>query len=277
VGSREEKRLYCSRVCCTQSIKLALKLKELNPFINIYILYRDIRTYGFKEDLYQKARDLGIIFIRHDLENKPRVEVVREGAKSSLMVSCYDPILKEPLVIDTDLLALAAATLAPQGNKELSQFFKVPLNQDGFFLEAHMKLRPVDFATEGVFMCGLAHFPKFLDESIAQAQAAASRATTVLVKDTILSEGIIASIDRERCSGCKLCIRVCPYEAISFNEAENVAEVNEVLCKGCGNCAACCPSAACFVQNFQDLQILSEVNALIEEIQLESSEFGVAS
>ena len=166
-------------------------------------------------------------------------------------------------------MALAAATLAPKENKELSQFFKVPLTQDGFFLEAHMKLRPVDFATEGVFMCGLAHFPKFLDESIAQAQAAASRATTVLVKETLLSEGVIASIDRERCSGCKLCIGVCPYEAINFDETNNVAQVNEVLCKGCGNCAACCPSAACFVQNFQDLQILSEVDALLGEIREE--------
>jgi heterodisulfide reductase subunit A len=267
VGSREEKRPYCSRVCCTQSIKLALKLKEINPAINIYVLYRDIRTYGFKEDLYQKARDLGIVFIRYDLDTKPKVEVVKEGTKSSLMVIVYDPIVKEPLVIDTDILALAAATLAQKENKELSQFFKVPLTQDGFFLEAHMKLRPVDFATEGVFMCGLAHFPKFIDETIAQAQAAASRATTVLVKDTLLSEGIIASIDRERCSGCKLCVRVCPYEAISFDEKENVAQVNEVLCKGCGNCAACCPSAACFVQNFQDLQILAEVDALIEEIK----------
>jgi heterodisulfide reductase subunit A len=267
VGSREEKRPYCSRVCCTQSIKLALELKKTNPEINIFILYRDIRTYGFKEDLYQKARDLGIIFIRYDLDNKPKVEAVKEGTKSSLMVSVYDPIVKEHLVIDTDILALAAATCAPKENKELSQFFKVPLTQDGFFLEAHMKLRPVDFATEGVFMCGLAHFPKFIDESIAQAQAAASRATTVLVKDTLLSEGVVASIDRERCSGCMLCVRVCPYEAISFDEKEHVAQVNEVLCKGCGNCAACCPSAACFVQNFQDLQILAEVDALIEEIQ----------
>jgi heterodisulfide reductase subunit A len=277
VGSREEKRPYCSRVCCTQSIKLALQLKELTPEVNIFILYRDIRTYGFREDLYQKARDLGIVFIRYDLEHKPQVDVVKEGTKSALMVSVYDPIVKEQLLIDTDILALAAATLAPKENKELSQFFKVPLTQDGFFLEAHMKLRPVDFATEGVFMCGLAHFPKFIDETIAQAQAAASRATTVLVKDTLLSEGIIATVDRERCSGCMLCVRVCPYEAISFDEKENVAQVNEVLCKGCGNCAACCPSAACFVQNFQDLQIMAEVDALIEEIQLESSELGVTS
>jgi heterodisulfide reductase subunit A len=244
-----------------------LKLKELNPEINIYILFRDIRTYGFKEELYQKARDLGIVFIRYDQDNKPKVEAVKEGTKSSLMVSVYDPIVKEHLVIDTDILALAAATCAPKENKEISQFFKVPLTQDGFFLEAHMKLRPVDFATEGVFMCGLAHFPKFIDESIAQAQAAASRATTVLVKDTMLSEGVVASIDKERCSGCMLCVRVCPYEAISFDEKEHVAQVNEVLCKGCGNCAACCPSAACFVQNFQDLQIMAEVDALIEEIK----------
>jgi heterodisulfide reductase subunit A len=259
VGSRDEERPYCSRVCCGDAVKCALKLKEANPEINIYILYRDIRTYGFDEDYYQQARDKGVLFIRYGLDDKPVVERGEYGLK----VSVTDPILGERLVIDADILALAAAMVPSEGNKHLSQLYKVPLNEDGFFLEAHMKLRPVDFATDGVFMCGLAHNPKSIKESIAQAQAAASRAATILAKEVILSEGIVAAIDAYACSGCQLCIHVCPYEAIAFDEEREVARVNELLCKGCGNCAAVCPSAACSLRGFEDKHILAQIEAFV--------------
>ena len=259
VGSRDEERPYCSRICCGDSVKCALKLKEVNPEMNIYILYRDIRTYGFDEDYYQQARDKGVIFIRYEVDDKPVVEKGEDGLK----VSVTEPILGERLVIDADILALAAAIVPSQSNKHLSQLYKVPLNEDGFFLEAHMKLRPVDFATDGVFMCGLAHNPKSIKESIAQAQAAVSRAMTILSKEVILSEGVVAAIDADICSGCQLCIHACPYEAIAFDEERWVARVNELLCKGCGNCAAVCPSAACSLRGFADKHILAQIEAFV--------------
>jgi len=263
VGSRDEKRPYCSRFCCAHSLKLGLELKKLNPDVNIYVLYRDIRTYGFIEQLYENARKAGIVFIHYEPERKPQVKRIVTEEKDILLVKIYEPLLGQEFNIQTDLLALAVATISPEDNQRLSQLFKVPLTQDGFFLEAHMKLRPVDFATEGVFMCGLCHFPKFIDESIAQAEAAASRATTYLTKEALVSEGITASIDPDKCSGCKLCIGVCPYEAISFDEKRGIAVVNEMLCKGCGCCAASCPSSACTVKNFRDENIIKQIEALV--------------
>ena len=202
-------------------------------------------------------------FIRYDLDDKPQVEVDQEKGQDILRVSVTDPMLAQRIVIDADILALGVATIPPAGSTEWSQLCKVPLNEDGFFMEAHMKLRPVEFSTDGIFMCGLAHSPKFIDESIAQAQAVASRAATVLVKDVIYGEGIIASIDREACSGCQICIAVCPYNVIVFNEEEQVAEVRELLCKGCGNCAAACPSGACSIKNLADEHIFAEIEALV--------------
>ncbi|MBA7560271.1 tRNA 5-methylaminomethyl-2-thiouridine biosynthesis bifunctional protein MnmC [subsurface metagenome] len=263
VGSREKGRPYCSRVCCSQAIKVALKLKEVNPGMEIYVLYRDMRTYGFKEDYYKLAAEKEIKFIRYDLDDKPQVEVLKEGEQNLLRVSVVDPMMAQRVIIDTDVLALGVAAVPSVGNKELSQSFKLPLNEDGFFMEAHMKLRPVDFASEGIFMCGLAHGPKFIDECIAQAQAAASRAATILAKDVIYGEGVIASINKETCSGCQICIGVCPYNAITFNEEERVAEVRALLCKGCGNCAAACPSGACSIKNLANEHILAEIEALV--------------
>lgn len=259
VGSRDEKRPYCSRVCCSQAIKNALALKEKNPGINVYILYRDLRTYGFKEDYYREAREKGVIFLRYEDEVKP--EVVPNG--NGFKVKVKDPVLGEDVEINADYLALAAAIVPAEGRHELAQAFKVPLNEDGFFLEAHVKLRPVDFATDGVFLAGLAHAPKFLSEAIAQAKAAASRATTILAKDKITAEGIVASIDPELCSGCKICVGICSYNAISFDEEKEIAVVNEALCKGCGTCAAACPSGANTARGFKDEQILAQVAAAL--------------
>ena len=262
VGSRDSERPYCSRVCCSQSIKSALKLKEMNPEMEVYILYRDMRTYGFKEDYYREAAEHEVKFIRYDLDDKPEVETIQENGQDRLRVSVTDPMLGQRLVLDTDVLALGVATVPPADNRQLSQLFKLPLNEDGFFLEAHMKLRPVDFATDGVFMCGLAHSPKFIDESVAQALAAASRATTILVKDSITAEGIVCSVKEDICSGCGLCEALCSYSAIQVDRQEEVAKVNEALCKGCGTCGAACPSGAISMNHFTDEQIAAQIEAL---------------
>ena len=258
VGSRNEERPYCSRVCCSETIKCILKLKELNPGVNVYVLYRDVRTYGFHEDGYREAREKGVTFIRYEPEKPPLVG--RKGER--LEVRVLEPGLGEEIRLEADLLGLAAAIVHPEDNTRLAQFFKVPLDANGFFMEAHMKLRPVDFATDGVFLCGLAHNPKTIDESIDQALAASSRAALLLSRGTLTSEGTVAHIDKSLCSGCQQCVRVCPFEAISFIEEEGVAEVNEALCKGCGNCAAACPSGACSLRGFEDRQIVAQIEAL---------------
>ncbi|MGA1840126.1 MAG: FAD-dependent oxidoreductase [bacterium] len=259
VGSREKGRMYCSRVCCNQSIKTALRIKEINPDINIYILYRDIRSYGFHEELYQKARSKGVLFIRYDLDEKP---LVSEKGDGSIFVKVKDPILDKYITLQADILALGTAILAPEQNKDIAKMLKVPVNEDGFFLEAHMKLRPVDFATDGIFVCGLAHAPKSIDESISQAKAAASRASLVLSKSAIQTQGQTARVDKNRCAGCGLCELVCAYKAIELDLEEGCAKVNEALCKGCGACAATCRSGALDVKGFTDQQIFQMMEAL---------------
>ena len=267
VGSREEGRMYCSRVCCTQSIKNALALKKINPKANVYILYRDIRTYGFKEEYYRQARSEGVVFIRYDLDGKPLVssESTSEPAgngKRNIVIRIKDPILNRQIVLSADLLALAPAILAPSSNKDMARMLKVPVNEDGFFLEAHMKLRPVDFATDGIFVCGLAHAPKAMDESIAQAKAAAARASVVLSKAAIETQGQTAKVDKKRCSACGLCELVCAYKAIELDLKEGCAKVNEALCKGCGACAATCRCGALDVKGFTNQQIFQMMEAL---------------
>ncbi|MFC1907094.1 FAD-dependent oxidoreductase [Chloroflexota bacterium] len=261
VGSREDNRPYCSRVCCSESIKCALKLKELNPEINVYVLYRDMRTYGFKEDFFREARERGVIFIRYKVDEKPAVETTAEDNKNLLRVTVKDPVLGDDLVIDTDILALGVATIPAADNKKLSQLFKVPLNEDNFLLEAHMKLRPVDFATEGVFMCGLAHSPKFIEETVAQAEAAVSRACTILSKDVIKTGGLVSQVNEIRCSGCGVCQAICPFMAIDMDAEKNVAVINEALCKGCGACVSSCIGGAISIKGFSDDQILAMIDA----------------
>jgi heterodisulfide reductase subunit A len=265
VGSRCEERPYCSRVCCTGACTNALKIKELNPESDVYILYKDMRTYGFKEDYYREAADKGVIFIRYTDDDKPKVSTT-----DGLKISVTDPVLNEKVEIEADALVLSSAILPGEDNQKLAGMFKVPLNKDGFFLEAHMKLRPVDFATDGVFLAGLSHGPKTVDESISQAMGAAARALTILSQPTIEVEGAIAKVDEERCSGCRMCEEVCEYNAIEMIEDEDGKLHSSVIpevCKGCGVCVATCPSGAITAGHFTDLEILSQVKAALEEVE----------
>jgi len=269
VGSRDEERSYCSRTCCGDAIKNALKIKEISPETEVYIIYRDIRTYGFKEKYYKQAAEEGIVFIRYDDENKPIVT-----NKDTLQVSIKDPILDNELIIKPDMLVLSTGMLPREGTEELSQMLKLPTTKDGFFLEAHMKLRPVDFATEGVFLCGKAHSPKYIEECISQASAAAARATTILSKDKLFSEANIAIVDSDKCSGCEACIIVCPYNAIEklelgvpwYTGELGKAKVNVALCKGCGLCTATCRSGAIQQKGFKDQQLLSMIKGSLYEV-----------
>ena len=259
VGSRIPERPYCSRVCCSNAIKNALRIKALNPQATVFILYRDIRTYGFLEDYYTKARKAGVIFIRYDLENKPKVTLEKRG----LRVSVFDPSLKETILINPDLIALSSAII-PRENDELTNIMKLQRTPEDFFLEAHMKLRPVDFSTDGIYLCGLAHSPKPLDESLSQAAAAVSRACTLLSHDTITVGGIVAHVDEEKCAACLTCVRVCPYGVPFINE-KGVAQIDVALCQGCGSCAAECPGKAIQLQHFKDEQIIVKSTALFKE------------
>jgi heterodisulfide reductase subunit A len=258
VGSRIPERPYCSKVCCTQSIKSALKLKEINPQMNVFVLYRDMRPYGLREDLFREARTAGISFIRYDSDKD--LNVVNED--QDLKLSFSDRVLGRVMEIRPDLLVLASAVV-PESENPLAQLYKVPVNADGFFAEAHVKLRPVDFATDGVFVCGLAHAPKPIDESITQAQAAAARAVTVLAMKNIKLGGIITQIRPELCSGCLGCINVCPFGAITFDNQKFVAEVNPALCKGCGACAAVCPSEAPALMGFDNNQLYAQIKGAL--------------
>jgi heterodisulfide reductase subunit A len=261
VGSRNEERSYCSRICCAQAIKNALKIKEASSETDVCILYKDVRTYGFKEDYYREAASKGVLFIRYDDENKPKV--TQENGK--LIVLVWEPVLKMWIPFEPDLLVLSAAIIPNPDNQRIAQMLKVPLTKDGFFLEAHVKLRPVDFATEGIFLCGLAHSPMFVEESISQACGAAGRAMTILSKETLEVEGAIASIDENLCIGCGLCMSICPYGAIEKDE-RGIARVIEVLCKGCGTCGASCPKRAITIRYFTDEQIIAQGLAALGRI-----------
>jgi len=260
VGSRIPERPYCSKVCCTQSIKSAMKLKDINPEMNVFVLYRDMRPYGLREDLYREARSAGIRFIRYDADKDIHVTNGDQGLK----VDFTDRVLKRMMGIRPDLLVLASAVV-PESENPLAQLYKVPVNADGFFAEAHVKLRPVDFATDGVFVCGLAHAPKPIDESITQAQAAVSRAVTLLSKKAFLTSGIVAETHPFDCSSCGVCVSVCPYSAPGFIEEgpfTGKAQINPALCKGCGLCVASCRSGAIHLKGFDNNQIFAQIFAL---------------
>jgi heterodisulfide reductase subunit A len=265
-GSREEARPYCSRICCSEAIKNALKIKEKSPDTDVFVLYRDLRAYGFNEAYYTEARDKGVRFIRFEDNDKPEVS----PDNGRLKVSVYNPILDAKLAINCDLLALSAATVPRDENKDLAQKLKVPLTEDGFFLEAHMKLRPVDFPTDGIFLCGLAHSPKLIDESIAQGSAAAARASTILSKEQIELEAAISEVVDEKCDGCAYCIDPCPYDAFTLIEymkggaVKKTVESDPAKCRGCGVCMATCPKQGIFVRNFKPEQTSAMVDAALE-------------
>ncbi|MGD0507736.1 MAG: FAD-dependent oxidoreductase, partial [Terriglobales bacterium] len=265
VGSRDADHPYCSRVCCAEAIKNALKIKEVSPQTHVYVLYRDIRTYGFKESYYTKARQQGVVFVRYDEDRKP--EVSRNSEK--LYVAVYDQTLGMPIAISADLVVLSAGIHPHEDNKKIAQFLKVPLNSEGFFLEAHMKLRPVDFMTDGVFLCGLAHSPKTIEESILQAQAASARAASVLVQDSLELGANISQVIDESCDGCAYCVDTCPYKAITLLEykwqgsIKKVVETADSTCKGCGCCQATCPKNGIFIRGFTLGQIEAQIHAAL--------------
>jgi heterodisulfide reductase subunit A len=263
VGARNEERPNCARICCGQAIKNALKIKQKTPDTEVCVLYKDLRAYGFKEDYYRDAANKGVLFINYEDERKPVVS--NNGGK--MKVTFWEPVLKEEVELEPDLVVLSAATVPNPDNKHVAEMLKVPLTKDGFFLEAHMKLRPVDFATDGVFLCGMAHSPKYIDESIAQACAAAARATTILSKDKLEMEGIVANVSEDLCSGCRVCEYLCPYGAVEVREKEGkpVAHVIEALCKGCGACGTACPTQAITMGHFTTEEMLAQVKAALME------------
>jgi heterodisulfide reductase subunit A len=263
VGCRQEDRNYCARICCSHSIKNALKLKEKNPQMDIYILFRDIRTYGFREDYYREAAGREVKFIRYEADNKPKVEAVEENGRRVLRVTVNDPILGTEIGIDADSIALAAAIIPSAGRKEVANLFKVTMNPDGFFQEAHVKLRPVDFAAEGVYLCGTAHYPKHITEAVSQAYGAAGRALTLLSHDTVTASGSVCEVDENRCVSCGACISVCTYDAIEFHETPlgKKARVNAVLCKGDGLCNTVCATAAIVLKHYTDEAIMDQIDA----------------
>lgn len=263
VGCRNEDRDYCSRVCCSHAVKNALKLKEKNPGMDIYVLFRDMRTYGFREDYYRKASDSDVKFIRFEPEKKPLVEPVTEEGQPVLRVIVPDPILRQNLAIDADYLILSAAVIPPADNTRISQLFNVPLGPDNFFKEAHVKLRPVDFATDGIFLCGTAHYPKHIPEVINQAYGAAGRTSALLSNDIVTVSGAVCNVNHKKCIGCSACISACAYGAIKFDHTKqgDKAVVNPVLCKGDGLCNAVCPTGAIVLKHFTNEELFSQIDA----------------
>jgi heterodisulfide reductase subunit A len=263
VGSRNEERNYCSRVCCSHAVKNALKLKKINPEMDIYILYRDMRTYGFREDYYREASDNHVRFIRYEPDDPPRVEATTEGGKEIIRVSVPDAILGQRLELDADILSLAAAVIPSASTRKIAGLFKVTLSPDDFFKEAHVKLRPVEFAADGVFLCGTAHYPKHVQETINQAYGAAGRVMTLLSNDTVTASGSVCVVAEAECVSCGACITACTYDAITFVDRPQgkKAWVNPILCKGDGLCNAKCPTSAIVLKHFTDEELLSQIDA----------------
>jgi len=259
VGSRDEEHPYCSRICCSHAVKNALKLKEKDPRINIYVLYRDVRTYGFYETHYHEARGKGVVFIRYDLENKPKV-ALRGG---SLQVSLFDPAMNHPVTLPADHVVLSTG-IEPNNHKELARIFDVDLNSDGFFMEANPKSAPLDSVDRGKFFCGLCHSPNFIEDAISQGNAAAARAGALLSKEAVEEKAYLAYVIKRLCCGCGLCVTVCPYGARILNEEEGKAEVIGSLCQGCGSCVIACRNAASQQRNFEKELNLAAVDAVID-------------
>jgi len=270
VGSRNEEHPSCSRICCSTAMANAVKIKTEHPNTNVFVLYRDIRTYGFAEEHYNEAARLGVTFLRYDPASPPKVT----ADHNHVMVEVEEQFIEQPVKIKTDYLVLNAAVHPNPDNSELAKLLKVPLTKEGFFLEAHMKLRPIDFATDGIFLCGLAHSPRLIDESISQALAAAARVNTVLSKSFIEAEGVVSVVDEEKCIACGRCEEICEYGAPRVEEvAPGVfkSKINEALCKGCGSCAVACCSRAIRPKHFKTEQILTMIEAALRK-ELEQEE-----
>jgi len=263
VGCRNEHRNYCSRICCSQSVKNALQLKKTNPGMEVYILFRDMMTYGLSEEYYREAAEKEVRFVRYEPRDPPRVEAAVEEGRPVLRVTVTDPVLGKALQIDADHLALAAAVVPAAGTGEVVGLFKASLGPDDWFKEAHVKLRPVEFATDGVYLCGTAHYPKHLSEAIGQAYGAAGRVLTLLSRDKVTASGSVCSVDESRCISCGACISVCAYGAVELYDTPRgrAAKVNPVLCKGDGLCNAVCPTAAVSLKHFTDEGLLSQIDA----------------
>jgi heterodisulfide reductase subunit A len=264
---------FCSRICCTTALKNALKLKELNPRAQVTLIYRDIRAYGFKERLYTQAREKGVLFVRYDFDRKPEVT-----ADNRITIRVFEPQLSKELTLTPDLLVLSTPVVPSPGAHELANKLKVGVDLDGFFMEAHVKLRPVDFSNDGIFMAGMAHYPKLLDETIVQAQAAAARAATILSKDQLSVGGIVAEVDPELCVGCLTCVRVCPYgvpqmtaDLAGVGGILGAAHINPAQCRGCGICAGECPAKAIQLAHYRDEQMEIKINAFFEPAALSTA------
>jgi heterodisulfide reductase subunit A-like polyferredoxin len=260
VGSRNEDFPNCSRICCQNAVKNALQIKQLNPETEVYVLYRDMRTYGELEYFYRQARHQGVHFFRFDRDEPPQAS----AEDGSVAVTFKDHVLQRDLRLSADLLVLSAG-MRPSDTEELASIVKLPRNPDGYFMEAHVKLRPVEMANEGIYVCGTAHGPKLISEAVAQAMAAASRAATFLSQADITLSVVTAKVDQERCASCLICVRVCPYGVPRINK-EGVSEIDEALCRGCGICAAECPAKAIELNWYEDDQVMSKVDALLEGV-----------
>jgi heterodisulfide reductase subunit A len=253
---------YCSRICCTNTMKNAIRIKMLNPDCRVVVLYRDIVTYGFREAIYTEARRRGVIFMRYDEEHMPTIRSV--GPQLELVA--WDPSLRQEVALYPDLVSLSMAVLPSEGTEYLARILDVPLSQEGFFMEAHLKMRPMDFVAEGIFVCGMAHYPKFIEECIANAEAVAGRALTVLTKDKFYIGGVVARVDQSKCVGCLTCVRACPfgipkvrYMDIGVGGIQGAAYIEPALCQGCGTCTAECPAKAIQLLAYKDEQVLAQI------------------
>ena len=260
-GSLDEYKPYCSRTCCQQSIKNAIALKEKDPSRPVYVWFKEVRTFGLLEEYYTRARELGVIFTRYDNESLPQV-----SANGSVSVSARDPYLGRDVELPLDLLVLATPAVPSTGGSELSKLLKVPLTADGFYLEAHVKLRPVDFGSEGIFLCGGAHYPKSIEETISQAYAAAGRAASILAKSVLKAGGVVAEVDTEKCAACLTCVRVCPYEVPIIDLETKKAKIEAAACQGCGVCVSECPVKAITLHHYTDAQVFAKEEALFMEV-----------
>jgi len=269
-GSRGDDLNYCSKTCCTTAVENALKIKGINPDSQVVVLYRDIRTYGYAEDLYQEARQKGVLFIPYEMDSKP--SITAKGSK--ITVSFFDPILQDDIIMNPQMVALSVG-MVPEETDVLSKLLKVPVNADNFFLEAHVKLRPVELPVDGVYVCGLAHSPKPVNEIIVQAQAASAKAAMPLVKGYVTVDPIVSNVDKNICIGCKLCTTLCPYQAIQMVKDENnrpKAETIVASCKACGICASHCPTFAISMGGFTNQQINSQIEAFGKDIKEKETE-----